>query len=97
MFQEQILQTVNLLPGRPLFRQDHLLDLDIDQKLTLLRQELKADMAYSLKAVLAEAMNPMASKAPLRVVDSPELIEWSVQQALEKNREISSIKSQLSR
>ena len=97
MFQEQILQTVNLLPGRPLFRQDHLLDLDIDHKLTLLRQELKADMAYSLKAVLAEAVNLMASKAPLSVVDSPELIERSVQQALEKNREINSIKSQVGR
>ena len=97
MFQEQILQTVNLLPGRPLFRQDHLLDLDIDQKMTLLRQEIKADMEYSLKAVLAEAVNLMASKAPLSVVDSPELIERSVQQALEKNRDISSMKSQISR
>jgi hypothetical protein len=65
--------------------------------MTLLRQELNTDMAHSMKSVLAEFVNLMTSKPPPSAAVIPELIERSVQQALEKNQEICSIKNQLGR
>jgi hypothetical protein len=50
-----------------------------------------------MKAVLAQAVALTIIKQPPNIFVAPELIERSVQQALEKNQEICSIKNQLGR
>lgn len=65
--------------------------------MSLMLQEFKADMSHSMKVVLAEAVNLMAYKPPPSVMVAPELIKQSVQQALENNKEINFINSQLGR
>jgi hypothetical protein len=86
-----------LQPASPQLRPDLLSSSYLDEKLSLLRQEIEISMGKSIKAAIADAFTLVANKTPSTIVISPEVLCQSVQQALEQNKESSRINSQLGR
>ena len=60
------------------------------------RQDLKMDMANSIKVAIADTVALMANKPPPTIIISPEALDKSVKQALETQKEISRISNKLS-
>lgn len=77
--------------------QDQLRDLNFDKKLNLFIQDLKSDMENSITAAIAKSVALMTNKPASTVGIAQENFQATNQQALQTQKEIESLKSQLSR
>jgi hypothetical protein len=95
LLQEKTLETFSFTIYNNQIRQSHPLDLDIDNKLTFMRQELEISMAKFIKMGIAEAVTLTSNKPPSPAVVSPELVGELIQQATKTQKEIDRVNKQL--